>query len=220
MPPTSTRIPGVFVDSGHPTVTALAAEATGASDRDRAVQLYEIVRDRFLYDAYRVDLSVDGMRASRVIEQGFGWCVPKAALLAAAARASGIPARLGYADVRNHLSTKRLREMLQSDLFVWHGYAELWLEGRWIKATPAFNRELCERFGLLPLEWDGVNDSIYHPYDRSGRRHMEYVNDRGTFDDVPVERIKADFARAYPAWTPSMAGGDAFRRDVTKEAKA
>lgn len=219
LPPASTRTPGVFVDSDHPAVLALAAEATGATDRERALQLYEIVRDRFLYDAYRIDLSVEGMRASRVIEQGFGWCVPKAALLAAAARAIGIPARLGYADVRNHLSTKRLRELLQSDLFVWHGYAELWLDGRWIKATPAFNRELCERFGLLPLEWDGVNDSIYHPYDRTGRRHMEYVNDRGTFDDVPLERIKADFAQAYPAWTPSMAGGSAFGDDAAKEAK-
>lgn len=208
----------MFVDSQHPAVVALAAEAPGGSARERALQLYEIVRDRFRYDAYRVDLSAEGMRASRVIEQGFGWCVTKAALLAAAARVCGIPARLGYADVRNHLTTQRLREMLQSDLFVWHGYAELWLNGRWIKVTPAFNRELCERFGLLPLEWDGVNDSIYHPFDRSGRRHMEYVNDRGTFDDVPVERIRADFALAYPAWTPSMEGGDAFRQDVTREA--
>ena len=113
------------------------------------------------------------MRASQVIEQGYGWCVPKAALLAAAARAAGIPARVGYADVRNHLSTQRMRETMQTDVFIWHGYAELWLQGAWIKSTPAFNVELCERFGLLPLEWDGRSDSLYHPFDGEGRRHME-----------------------------------------------
>src|SRR5574341_322846 len=65
----------------------------------------------------------------------------------AVARVVGIPARVGYADVRNHLSTPKLRELVGGDLFVWHGYAELHLEGRWVKATPAFNLTLCERFG-------------------------------------------------------------------------
>ena len=99
------------------------------------------------------------MRASAVLATGYGWCVTKAALLAAAARAAGIPARLGFADVRNHLSTERMRATMATDVFVWHGYTELWLQGAWRKATPAFNVELCERFGLLPLEFDGRNDS-------------------------------------------------------------
>jgi len=215
-PSPATLAPGVYVDSHHPAVAALAARAQGATPRERAVSLYRLVRDGFRYDPYRVDLGERGMRASTVVEQGFGWCVTKAALLAAVARVSGIPARLGYADVRNHLSTQRLREMLQTDLFVWHGYTELWIDGRWLKATPAFNIELCERFGLHPLEWDGTSDSIYHPYDRSGRRHMEYVNERGSFDDVPRERIAADFARHYPAWRQGD-GGDRFQEDVARE---
>lgn len=129
----------------------------------------------------------------------------QAALLAAACRALGIPARLGFADVRNHLSTERMRQVLQTDLFIWHGYTEILIEGRWLKATPAFNLGLCEAFGLLPLEFDGTRDSIYHPYDRAGNRHMEYVRQRGSFDDLPLDRIVADFRQVYPAQRPGRA---------------
>ncbi|HYF18190.1 MAG TPA: transglutaminase family protein [Ramlibacter sp.] len=220
-PADTTLRPAALIDSDHPAVVALAARATGATDRERAVSLYHLVRDGFRYDAYRVDLSPDAMRASSVISLGYGWCVTKAALLAAAARAAGIPARVGYADVRNHLSTERLRQTLQTDVFTWHGYTELWLDGRWLKATPAFNIELCERFGLLPLEFDGTADSIYHPFDREGRRHMEYLRDHGSFDDVPLARISAAFAETYPGWKPKGAAdaGD-WERDVAREAAA
>jgi transglutaminase-like putative cysteine protease len=190
-----------LVDSDHPSVVAFAREhARGDTERERAVALHDAVRDGFRYDPYQVDLSPGGMRASSVIERGIGWCVPKAALLAAACRAVGIPARLGYADVRNHLSTERMRRLMKTDLFIWHGYTDIWIDGAWRKATPAFNRELCERFGLLPLAFNGRDDSIYHPYDRAGNRHMEYVHQRGSFDDMPLAQIVADFAALYPRW--------------------
>jgi transglutaminase-like putative cysteine protease len=172
--------------------------ARGADERERAVALYYAVRDGFRYDPYRIDLSVHGMRGSTVLTKGYGWCVPKAALLAAVCRAAGIPARVGYADVRNHMTTERLRRNMGSDLFVWHGYTDIRLDGQWIKATPAFNIELCDRFGLLPLEFDGRADSIYHPFDKAGNRHMEYVAMHGAFDDVPLQRILAAFALHYP----------------------
>ncbi|MDE2083171.1 MAG: transglutaminase family protein [Burkholderiales bacterium] len=212
--------PTALIDSDHPAVRAFAAEhARGAGPREQAVALYLAVRDGFRYDPYRIDLSPVGMRASSVIAQGHGWCVPKAALLAAACRAVGIPARVGYADVRNHLSTARMRQVMQTDVFHWHGYTDVLLQGRWLKATPAFNIELTERFGLLPLDWDGLTDSIYHPYDRSGQRHMEYLQQRGSFDDVPLAAIAADFHRLYPAWMPqgpAMAEAD-FGADVARE---
>src|SRR3569832_264133 len=215
-PPASTLAPGRFVDSGHPAVRAFAQRAAGRPVRDRAVALYNMVRDEIRYDPYRIDLSSSGMRASTAIEQGYGWCVTKAALMAAGSRPIGIPARLGFADVRNHLWTQRMRDMHQTDQFVWHGYAEIWLGERWVKATPAFNIELCERFGLAPLEWDGTADSIYHPYDLAGRRHMEYVRERGDFDDVPVERIAADIVATYPAWQPVTEAGR-FESDVRRD---
>jgi transglutaminase-like putative cysteine protease len=211
------------IDTGHPAVQAFAHEhAHGADERQRAVSLTLAVRDQFRYDPYRIDLSLEGMRASSVIAQGYGWCVPKATLLAAVARVAGIPARLGFADVRNHLSTERMRETMDTDLFIWHGYAELWLNGAWRKATPAFNLSLCEKFGLHPLDFDGEHDSIYHPFDKAGNRHMEYVNDRGSFDDLPLARITDDFRRLYPGWMPaaetsSRLGRDDFEADVTRE---
>jgi transglutaminase-like putative cysteine protease len=201
--------PTAMVDSDHPAVIAFAAAqapaAGAASDTVRAVALYNAVRDGFRYDPYRCALTEHGMKASTVLAQGIGWCVPKAALLAAVARAAGIPARLGFADVLNHLSTARMRDAMGTDTFYWHGYTELWPDGAWRKATPAFNVELCERFGLLPLDFNGVDDSIYHPFDRSGARHMEYLAQRGSFDDVPLEAMLADFHRHYPRWMATMA---------------
>jgi len=212
--------PTALLDSDHPLVAAFAREhARGADERERAVALYYAVRDGFRYDPYRIDLSVSGMRASTVIERGYGWCVPKAALLAAACRAAGIRARVGYADVRNHLSTARLRELMQTDIYHWHGYVDVWLDGQWLKATPAFNIELTERFGLLPLDWDGRSDSIYHPYDKTGRKHMEYVRQHGAFDDMPLERIVADNLREHPQWlahAETVKASD-FLADVERE---
>jgi transglutaminase-like putative cysteine protease len=219
--PTTTLAPTALIDSDHQAVVAFAAlHGGGADDRGRAVSLYYAVRDGFRYDPYRIDLSTNGMKASTVLAVGHGWCVTKAALLAAACRAAGIPARVGFADVRNHLATERMRKVMQTDLFYWHGYTEILIAGHWRKATPAFNLELCERFGLLPLEFDGDSDSLYHPFDRQGHRHMEYVNQRGVYDDVPLAEMTADFARLYPAWgshLAAMQGGD-FLADVAKEA--
>jgi transglutaminase-like putative cysteine protease len=199
-----------------------ARNAHGADDRERAVALYYAVRDQFRYDPYRIDLGPHGMRASTVLANGFGWCVTKAALLAAACRAAGIPARMGFADVRNHLSTQRMRDTMATDIFTWHGYADLWLDGHWVKATPAFNLALCERFGMHPLDFDGREDSIYHPFDKSGQRHMEYLLDRGRFIDVPLEQLVADFRVRYPRWlqeaqTLSQLAASDFLADVARE---
>ena len=206
--------PTAFIDSDHPAVQIFATEhARGASERERAVALFQAVRDGFRYDPYRIDLSPVGMKASAVLANGYGWCVPKATLLAAVCRAAGIPARLGFADVRNHLSTERMRQTMKTDLFIWHGYTDIWIDGAWRKATPAFNLALCERFGLLPLEFDGLHDSIYHPFDRSGQRHMEYVHQRGSFDDLPLAQILKTFAEVYG----NMLGSDRRPGDLEKD---
>lgn len=209
-----------LVDADHPAVVAFSREhAKGADDRERAVALYYAVRDGFRYDPYRLDLSEKGMRASTVLEIGVGWCVPKSTLLTAVCRAAGIPARLGYADVRNHLSTERMRQSMQTDVFVWHGFSEIWLNGAWRKATPAFNLSLCEKFGFLPLEFNGVEDSIYHPFDRSGQRHMEYLRQHGSFNEVPLAQLIEDFAKYYPGMGHQASGLQSadFEADVSRE---
>jgi len=193
--------PGICVDSAHPHVAdharAVAGDAT--DPRDVAVRLYYAVRDGVRYDPYRVDTSTEGLTASRTLEKGYGFCITKAVLFAALLRARGIPARLGFADVRNHLTSERLRKTMGTDLFAYHGYTDVWLDGRWVKATPAFNVELCAKAGTLPLDWDGTADSVFHPFDAEGRRHMEYVRDRGVHADVPRAAILAAWAEVYPA---------------------
>ncbi len=222
-PSAATLTATALIDSDHPAVRAFAAaHAVGLDHRARAVALYGAVRDGFRYDPYRADLSPAGMTASTVLAQGFGWCVPKATLLAAACRAAGIPARLGFADVQNHLSTERMRSSMETEVFYWHGYTEIWIEGAWRKATPAFNLSLCQKFGLLPLDFDGLADSIYHPFDAAGNRHMEYLAQRGSFDDLPLDRIMVDFRQHYPRWLANMAEQHSadFMAEVALEAAA
>jgi transglutaminase-like putative cysteine protease len=203
--------PGEFIDSADPDVQAFALNATaGAADAvSRAVKLYYAVRDQILYDPYFGGEARSYYRASDCLRARRGFCIPKAALLAAAARAVGIPARVAYADVRNHLATKKLLALLGSDLFTWHSFTELHLEGRWVKATPAFNLRLCNRFGVHPLEFDGHLDSLFHEFDQAGRRHMEYVKERGSYADVPYEAILADFKSMYPRWMAQLTTGAA-----------
>jgi transglutaminase-like putative cysteine protease len=139
-------------------------------------------------------------------------------LLAACARAIGIPARVGYADVRNHMTSPRLYELTKSDVFLWHSYTDLKLGGAWVKATPAFDAELCRRAGLAPLDFDGLSDSLFQPYDRAGKRRMEYLKDRGTYIDVPFETLLKDFRASYPALV--AAGAAHINADFQQEAIA
>jgi transglutaminase-like putative cysteine protease len=193
--------PADFIDSGHDAVVAFAGKHMKGNDpREKAVSLYYAVRDEIRYNPF-LDCSTDAIfRASDVLAAGEGFCIGKAALLAAVARVAGVPARVGFADVRNHLTSPRLAELVGGDVYVYHGYTELQIGGRWVKATPAFNVQLCRRFRVKPLEFDGREDSIFHPFDQDERRHMEYLRERGTYGDVPVAEIQAAFRVAHPRW--------------------
>ena len=194
--------PTYCIDSDHPEVIAFANQTCepGETDIEKAVHLYYAVRDGIRYDPYSIEPVKDAMKASSVLNKGRGYCVAKAVLLAACARAQQIPARLGFADVKNHLNTERLKELMGTDVFVYHGYTELFLNNIWVKATPAFNLELCDHFNVKPLEFDGTTDSIFHPFDKSGNRHMEYVKIYGTFSDLPWDAILAELMRCYPLY--------------------
>jgi transglutaminase-like putative cysteine protease len=192
-----------FVDSDHPAVVAYAREHGGGDDaRTIAVALYYAVRDDFRYSPWGVSLDPKDFTASGVLlrDRSLGaHCVDKANLLAACARARGIPSRLHFANVRNHLGTARLEQLLGTDLLIYHGYVELWLDGRWVAATPAFNRSLCERFGVAPLDFDGTQDSVFQEYDGAAGRFMEYVTDHGTHAGIPVEDMVAAWRHHYPS---------------------
>lgn len=191
--------PARFVDSDHPDVIAYARATIGdaTTDADKAALLFRAVRDRLRYDPYVVTIDPDDYKASRILTMKRSFCVPKAVLLCALARASGIPARVGFADVRNHLSSKKLLETMGTDLFVFHGYVELWIDGVPRKASAAFNAELCAKFGVPPTEFDGTGDALLQAFDAKGGQFMEYVHDRGLFLDLPFEEMLRAFAETY-----------------------
>jgi transglutaminase-like putative cysteine protease len=209
-----------FIDKDHPDIIAFSTQhaTAGASDQDRAVGLYYAVRDLIRYNPYSIEPVKPSMKASAVLARGEGYCVAKAVLLAACLRSQNIPARLGFADVKNHLNTERLKALMETDLFVWHGFTEVYLNRTWVKATPAFNLSLCQSFNVKPLEFDGTCDSIFHPFDNLGNRHMEYVKEHGSFDDLPWDRALAAMKQAYPRYfeTYERKTGD-FNAEAARE---
>ncbi len=215
--------PTAYIDSDSPAIVSFArthmAGATG--DIEKGVRLFYAVRDEIRYDPYNIVFRPEAFKASNILKKGAGYCVAKAIVLAAAARAAGIPSRLGFADVRNHLSTERLKRLMKTDVFIFHGYTELFLDDHWVKVTPTFNLSLCKRFGVKTLEFDGRKDALFHPYDTKGNRHMEYVRDHGAFADVPFERIAKEFRRIYPEFFSEegdMAAGS-FDEEALRERK-
>jgi transglutaminase-like putative cysteine protease len=195
--------PTYFVNSDSAEVQQFVAQALrelspDAPQTEKAIRLFEAVRDGIRYDPYTFALTADAYRASCIAGAQAAFCVPKAIILAACLRAAGIPAALGFADVRNHLNTPKLQELMGTDLFVYHGYVQLWLGSNSYKVTPAFNMDLCERFGVRPLVFDGSSDALFHEFDIKDQRHMEYVNDRGLYIDAPIEEFLRMFKETYP----------------------
>ena len=191
--------PTTIIDSDHQSIIDFAMETISETTDaiKRAIKLYYAVRDGIWYDPYYPFYLPEHYRASNVLKSGRGYCVCKASVLCALGRACGIPSRVGFADVRNHLATRQLIEFLGSDLFVYHGFVEFYLDGKWIKSTPAFNRELCERHNVAPLEFNGREDSIFHSYNLEKKQFMEYVADHGVYADIPVDIIVTAWREAY-----------------------
>lgn len=191
-----------FVDSDSEAVRGFTARAleglAGADGRAKAIRLFEAVRDEIRYDPYSFSAEAEDYRASVVLGQESAYCVPKAIVLTACLRAAGILAAVGFADVRNHLNSPKLAEMMGTDVFIYHGYVKLWLGEESFKVTPAFNMELCERFGVKPLIFDGRSDALFHEFDADGRRHMEYVREHGVFADPPIREILERYRETYP----------------------
>lgn len=215
--------PTFFLDYDSDNVAKFAADACRQSRTsiEKAIALYYAVRDEIKYDPYDLRYSRSAMKASTVLQKKSGYCVAKAVLLAAAGRSQNIPCRLGFADVVNHISSPKLRQKMKTDLFIYHGFAELFLDNKWVKATPAFNISLCNRFGVKPLEFDGTADAIFHEFDATGRKHMEYVRDRGTFDDLPFELLFNAYRKTYPNFLENFGTGrdEDFEKENVLEVK-
>ena len=192
--------PTYIIDSDSPEIREYASMLTQGlkgTKIEMAKRIYYAVRDGIWYDPYTPFHLPEHYKASVVLRRGRGFCVSKASVLCALGRACNIPTRVGFADVKNHLVTKELLNFLGTDLFVYHGFVEFYLNGKWVKATPAFNRELCEKHKVPPLEFNGYEDSLFQPYNLEKRRFMEYVKYHGTFHDIPVDKIVSAWKEAY-----------------------
>jgi transglutaminase-like putative cysteine protease len=189
--------PTEFIESSAPAIVALAASLRRATPRKTSIALFDWVRDGIRYDPYTAMDGREAYRATAVLERRRGYCVQKAVLLAALARASGVPTRLGFADVRNHQTPEHLRRAMGTDVFVFHGYVEFFLDGRWVKAAPAFDRDSARKAGVLPVELDGTHDAMLHPVDPRGHPYIEYLRDRGSYADLPFEEIRRTIFETY-----------------------
>jgi transglutaminase-like putative cysteine protease len=192
--------PAEFIDSDHPAIVSFAARIVSpdAPAVEKARRFYLAARE-IRYDPDLDFTDPEVFRASSVLRAGAGYCVGKAALCAALCRAGGLAARVGFADVTNHLSSERLREKMGTNYFAWHGFTEVKLGDRWIKASPTFNSTLCDRFGVPALDFDGSCDALLQAYDGEGRTFMRYEVMHGAFHDVPTKFLIAEMARRYPA---------------------
>jgi len=189
--------PTPFIESDAPAIVTLSASLARPTPGETSVALFDWVRDEVRYDPWTAMDPPEQYRATAILERRRGYCVQKAVLLAALARANRIPTRLSFADVRNHKTPDNMREMMGTDLFVFHGFVELWLDGKWLKAAPAFDREATRRAGALLVELDGQQDATLHPVDPEGQPHMEYIRSRGAYADLPLDEIRQTFLEVY-----------------------
>lgn len=170
------------------------------NDLEKAVAMYYRVRDGIFYNPYVSIFQKEFFKAGYSVQKKKNFCIPKAILLATGCRLAGIPARLGFADVKNHLMSEKLERALRSDIVRFHGYTDIYLEGKWVKATPAFNVRLCRAFKIEPLDFNGKEDAIFHPFSTEGDKHMEYLHDHGTFAEMPYNTMLEVYKQHYPHW--------------------
>ena len=192
--------PTPVIDCNAPPVREKAQNLTADKENDveKAKALFYFVRDEIKYNPYVLHNLAEHNKASVTLNREEGYCVQKAILLAALARGAAIPARLGFADIRNHIVPQKLLELMHgNNLFIYHGYCELYIGQKWVKATPAFDLEMCQKHHIIPVEFDGKNNATFHRYNQEGKLHIEYVHDYGHYPDLPLEEMLEARVKVY-----------------------
>jgi len=188
-----------FIDCDHPLIQKTARQLTGSLSEPKMMvrAIFLFVRDQIRYNPYCFSINKEDYQAHTILEREKGYCIQKATLLAALCRAAGIPTRLRLANIRNYQVPAKLAEMMKTDIFYCHGYNEIQLDGRWLKATPTFDHFMCERLGINPVSFDGTKDAVFDAHTLDGRLHIEYLKQWGPFSDLPFAEIMATFNDNY-----------------------
>ena len=168
------------------------------SEKEKIELLYLKVRDTWRYNPYNIGLTENHYKASTIADKTEAHCIDKAILYIAGLRALHIPARLRLAKVSNHIAVERLEKKLGSNHIAPHGLVDVYFNAQWVKCSPAFNKALCEMYNVAPLDFDGTYDSIMQEYNNDNLKFMEYLEDYGSFADVPLDYIKTIFKTNYP----------------------
>ena len=192
--------PTEFLDFDKKRVGNKALEITEGlkTDKEKAIALFYWVRDEIRYMMSAFYMIKANFKASVTLRRGYGFCVSKAVLLSSFARAVGIPAQVHLADIRNNKVPQEIINYLGTNIFYYHGYSELFLDNKWVKATPVFDKFTAFKAGFLPLvEFDGINDGILSKFDPEGNLFIEYVNDRGVYDEVPYDEMDQVIRKKY-----------------------
>ncbi len=187
-----------FLDFYHPNFNTVEQIFNSQNNNlELVVDLYNWVRDAFIYDPYHLDITQNGLTASSVLSKKRAWCVEKSILLASLARKFGFPSKLGFAIVKNHLEISKLKDFLKREEIVFHGYCSIFVNDKWIKCTPAFDKRICAWNKVNVLQWDGVHDAMFQEFSE-GKKFMEYLHFYGEFDDVPINLMNEEMRKYYP----------------------
>ncbi len=193
-----------FFDYHSDNIQALIADLRDADTQTQITELYLKVRDGWRYNPYDIGINKEHYIASHLVEKKEGHCIDKAIIYIAGLRALGIPARLHLAKVSNHIATEQLEKMIGSNELAPHGFVDVYYNGKWAKCSPAFNKELCERYNVDSLTFDGTTDSIIQEYNRENKKFMSYLDDYGYFNDVPLDRIREILHSNYPQFFETL----------------
>jgi hypothetical protein len=191
-----------FYDSEHESIQEILATfnfSEEISNKEKAIEIYNYVRDQWYYSPLRISLIEEDSLASNLVKRKKGHCIDKSIILITILKAADIPARIGLAKIKNHIAVEQVVQFLGTDVLVPHGYVEIFLEDKWVKATPAFNKSLCDKLNVHTLEFNGEEDCIFQEYCAEGtNQFMEYIEDYGTFESFPVEKIETLLLDHYP----------------------
>ncbi|WP_224491348.1 transglutaminase-like domain-containing protein [Robertkochia flava] len=188
-----------YINYDHPLIADIVSPFQSLpGTREKIAAVYLKVRDGWRYNPYDISFQKEDFRASAIAGKQEGHCIDKAILMVTFLRALHIPARIHLAKVTNHLAVERLIELLGSHELAPHGMVDVFNGKKWVKASPTFNKELCDKFGVAPLEFTGEEDALLQAFNKQGDQFMEYLEDYGHFEDVPFEFIMKTFTEQYP----------------------